>query len=72
MLYCGGALLQVGAMRSGQPLKELGLEAKLVPRDGLLYMISHASLEKRGLNRGEANAYQMFHESQHRLIFPSR
>jgi hypothetical protein len=31
MLYCGGAFLD--AMRSGQPLNGLGLEAKLVPRD---------------------------------------
>ncbi len=48
MLYCGGALLE--AMRSGQSLKALGLESKLVPRERSMYLISHASLEKRGLS----------------------
>ncbi len=62
-------------MRSGQSLKELGLETKLdplVPREKSLYLISHASLEKRGLSQGAANAYQMFHESEpgNRLAFP--
>ena len=28
------------------------------------------SLEKRGLSRGAANAFQMFHETEHRLAFP--
>jgi hypothetical protein len=65
MLYCGGALLE--AMRSGRSLKELGLENKLVPRERSLYLISHASLEKRGLSQGAANAYQMFHEPGNRL-----
>jgi hypothetical protein len=68
MLYCGGALLE--AMRSGQSLKTLGLETKLVPPEKSLYLISHASLEKRGLSQGAANAYQMFHESGNRLAFP--
>ena len=68
MLYCGGALLE--AMRSGQSLKTLGLETKLVPPEKSLYLISHASLEKRGLSQGAANAYQMFHESGNRLVFP--
>ena len=68
MLYCGGALLD--AMRSGQDLKALGLETKLVPREKGLYLISHASLEKRGLSRGAANAFQMLHGSEHRLVFP--
>ncbi len=40
------------AMRPGQPLKELGLEAMVVPRDGLLYIISHSG--ETGLIRGEA------------------
>jgi hypothetical protein len=63
-------------MRSGQPLKGLGLEnnLKLVPRrERSLYLISHASLGKRGLSRGAgraASAYQMFHEPGHRLGFP--
>jgi hypothetical protein len=51
-------------------LKTLGLETKLVPREKSLYLISHASLEKRGLSQGAANAYQMFHESGNRLAFP--
>ena len=68
MLYCGGALLE--AMRSGQSLRALGLETKLVPREKSLYLISHASLEKRGLSQGAANAYQMFHEPGNRLAFP--
>ena len=68
MLYCGGALLD--AMRSGQALKALGLETKLAPRERGLYLISHASLEKRGLSRGAANAFQMLHEPEHRLVFP--
>jgi hypothetical protein len=68
MLYCGGALLE--AMRSGQSLRELGLENKLVPRERSLYLISHASLEKRGLSQGAANAHQMFHEPGNRLVSP--
>jgi hypothetical protein len=68
MLYCGGALLE--AMRSSQSLKALGLENKLVPRARPLYLISHASLEKRGLSQGAANAYQMFQEPVNRLVFP--
>ena len=68
MLYCGGALLD--AMRMGQPLKGLGLENKLLPREKSLYLISHTSAEKRGLSRGEANAYQMLQEPGHRLFFP--
>ncbi len=57
-------------MRSGQSLKALGLETKLVPREKSQYLISHASLEKRGLSQGAANAYQMFHEPGNRLAFP--
>jgi len=68
MLYCGGALLD--AMRSGRDLKELGLETKLVPRERGLYLISHASLEKRGLSRGAANVFQMLHRPEHRLVIP--
>ena len=69
MLYCAGALLD--AMRSGQSLKVLGLEAKLVvPWDVSGYMISHASLEKRGLTPGEASTYEMPHEPEHRLVIP--
>ena len=33
-------------------------------------MISHASLAKRGLSRGAANAFQMLHGSEHRLVLP--
>ena len=68
MLYCGGALLD--AMRSGRDLKGLGLETKLVPRERSLYLISHSSLEKRGLSKGAANAFQMFQGPEHQLVFP--
>jgi hypothetical protein len=51
-------------------LKDLGLETKLVPREKSLYLISHASLKKRGLSQGAANAYQMLHEPGNRLAFP--
>jgi hypothetical protein len=54
----------------GQSLKALGLENKLVPREKSLYLISHASLEKRGLSQGAANAYQMLHEPGNRMAFP--
>jgi hypothetical protein len=59
-------------MWSGQSLKALGLEnnLKLVPRERSLYLISHASLENRGLSQGAATAYQMFHEPGNRLAFP--
>ena len=57
-------------MRSGQDLKTLGLETKLVPRERNLYLISHASLEKRGLSRGAANVFQMLYRPEHRLVIP--
>ena len=38
MLYCGGALLD--AMRSGQDLKALGLETKLVTRKRGMYLVT--------------------------------
>jgi hypothetical protein len=46
MLYCAGAILD--AMWHKQPLKDLGMDIRLVHQDARLYLMSHASLHKRG------------------------
>ena len=40
------------------------------PEGPVLSRSAMPSLEKRGLSRGAANAFQMFHETEHRLAFP--
>jgi hypothetical protein len=68
MLYCAGAILD--AMWHGRSLKELGMEIKLVHQDARLYLISHASLHKRGFAPGMASVIQMLVEQEHRLVIP--
>jgi len=68
MLYCAGAILD--AMWHGQSLKELGMNLKLVHQDARLYLISHASLQKRGFAPGMASVIQMLAAQEHRLVIP--
>ena len=56
----------------GQSLRELGLETKLVPQEKSLYLISHASLEKRGLSQGAAMHTRCFTSRGTGWFFPSR
>jgi hypothetical protein len=55
LLFCVLALLD--ALDQGEPLKTLGLglHVKMTHDDPKLYLISHASLAKRGLSIGQAN-----------------
>ena len=55
---------------SGQSLKELGMDVKLVHQDACLYLISHASLQKRGFAPGMASVIQMLVAQEHRLVIP--
>ena len=68
MLYCAGAILE--AMWHEQSLKELGMDIKLVHQDARLYLMSHASLQKRGFAPGAASVIQMLVAQEHRLVIP--
>jgi hypothetical protein len=68
MLYCAGAILD--AMWHGQSMKDLGMDLKLVHQDARLYLISHASLQKRGFAPGMASVIQMLVAQEHRLVIP--
>ncbi len=59
LLFCVLALLD--ALDLGESLKTFGLHVlvKMTHDDPRLYLVSHASLEKRGLSIGQANVYQM-------------
>jgi hypothetical protein len=63
MLYCAGAILE--AMWQEQSLKELGMDIKLVHQDARLYLMSHASLQKRGFAPGMASVIQMLAAQEH-------
>jgi hypothetical protein len=52
LLFCVMALLD--ALDLGESLKTLGLHVKMNQDDPKLYLVSHASLEKRGLSIGQA------------------
>jgi hypothetical protein len=70
MLYCAGAILE--AMWHEQSLKELGMDIKLVHhwQNARLYLMSHASLQKRGFAPGVASVIQMLAAQEHRLVIP--
>ena len=68
MLYCAGAILD--AMWHGQSTKDLGMDLKLIHQDARLYLISHASLQKRGFAPGMASVIQMLVAQEHRLVIP--
>ena len=53
LLFCVTALLD--ALDQEEPLKNFGLHVKMTHDDPKLYLISHASLAKRGLSIGQAN-----------------
>jgi hypothetical protein len=67
LLFCVRALID--ALDQGEPLKTYGLHFKMTHDDPRLYLIGHASLEKRGLPIGQANIYQML-APEHRLYLP--
>jgi hypothetical protein len=67
LLLCVQALID--ALDLEEPLKTYGLHCKMTHDDPKLYLISHASLEKRGLSIGQANIYQML-APEHRLYLP--
>jgi hypothetical protein len=67
LLFCVLALLD--ALDLGESLKTLGLHVKMTHDDPRLSLVSHASLEKRGLPIGQANIYQML-APEHRLYLP--
>ena len=67
LLLCVTALLD--ALDQGGSLKTFGLHVKMTHEDPRLYLISHASLAKRGLSIGQANAYCML-SPEHRLYLP--
>ncbi len=67
LLFCVLALLDV--LDLGESPKTYGLHVKMTHDDPRLYLISHASLEKRGLSIGQANVYQML-APEHRLYLP--
>ncbi len=67
LLFCVQALLD--ALDLGESLKAYGLHFKMTHDDPRLYLIGHASLEKRGLSIGQANIYQML-APEHRLYLP--
>jgi hypothetical protein len=60
---------RVDSVDLGESLKTYGLHVKMTHDDPRLYLISHASLEKRGLSIGQANVYQML-APEHRLHIP--
>lgn len=67
LLFCVTALLH--ALDQEEPLKTLGLHIKLTHDDPRLYLISRASLARRGFSIGQANAYQML-ATEHRQYIP--
>ncbi len=67
LLFCVQALIE--ALDLGESLKTYGLHCRMTHDEPRLYLISHASLEKRGLSIGQANIYQML-APEHRLYLP--
>jgi hypothetical protein len=53
-----------------QSLKDLGMDIKLVHQDARLYLMSHASLQKRAFAPGVASVIQMLVAQEHRLVIP--
>ena len=46
------------------------MDLKLIHQDARLYLISHASLQKRGFAPGMASVIQMLVAQEHRLVIP--
>ena len=67
LLFCVQALID--ALDRNESLKTYGLHVKMTHAEPRLYLISHASLERRGLSIGQANIYQML-APEHRLYLP--
>jgi hypothetical protein len=67
LLFCVQALIE--ALDLGESLKTYGLHCRMTHDEPKLYLISHASLAKRGLSIGQANIYQML-APEHRLYLP--
>jgi hypothetical protein len=67
LLFCVQALID--ALDLGGSPQTYGLHFKMTHDDPRLYLISHASLVKRGLSIGQANIYQML-APEHRLYLP--
>jgi hypothetical protein len=67
LLFC--VLVLLDALDQGDSLKTLGLHVKMTHDDPGLYLISHASLAKRGLSIGQAGVYHML-SPEHRLYLP--
>ncbi len=69
LLFCVLVLLDALDQGHGDSLKTLGLHVKMTHDDPGLYLISHASLAKRGLSIGQASVYHML-SPEHRLYLP--
>jgi hypothetical protein len=67
LLYCASAILDAAAQ--DQLFKDLGLLTKLHP-ERTEFLISQATLMKRGLSPAMANVYQTLVDPEHRLVFP--
>jgi hypothetical protein len=57
------------ALDHEEPRKNFGLHVKMTHDDPKLYLVSHASLAKRGFSVGQANVYYML-PPEHRLYIP--
>jgi len=68
LLYCASAILDAAAQ--DQPFKDLGLLTKLIHPERTEFLISQATLIKRGLSPAMANVYQSLVDPAHRLVFP--
>ena len=68
LLYCASAILDAAAQ--DEPFKDLGLLTKLIHPERTEFLISQATLIKRGLTPAMANVYQTLVDPAHRLVFP--
>jgi hypothetical protein len=68
LLYCASAILDAAAQ--DEPFKDLGLLTKLIHPERTEFLISQATLIKRGLSPAMANVYQTLVDPAHRLVFP--
>ncbi len=58
-----GVQALIDALDLGESLKTYGLHSKMTHDDPRLYLIGHASLEKRGLSIGQAKSTRCWHRS---------
>jgi hypothetical protein len=68
LLYCALAILDAAAQ--DKPFKDLGLLTKIIHPERTEFLISQATLIKRGLSPAMANVYQSLVDPAHRLVFP--